>query len=174
MLYQVRVIKCYALVLIDSGMHKSYVSTTFLHHLNGKIKQFKRSFIVEIVDESQREIVAIIEVCTITVGGKEFPAKLMPMCLGRFDVVLEMDCLSENDAQIVSDKKIIKNERRDRNYLDAEGNKMRINVQVDLEVQLEENVKKETMVGQVKLLTVGPDAVYKFGNRVWFSLLTIS
>ncbi|KAJ9543762.1 LOW QUALITY PROTEIN: hypothetical protein OSB04_023469 [Centaurea solstitialis] len=108
MLYQVCVINCYALVLIDLGVHRSYVSTTPLHYLNGKINQLEMSFIVEIADESQRENVGIIKVCTIIVGGKEFPSRMMPMCLGRFDVVLRMDCLSENDAQIVCDKKMIK------------------------------------------------------------------
>ncbi|KAJ9558771.1 LOW QUALITY PROTEIN: hypothetical protein OSB04_013385 [Centaurea solstitialis] len=166
MLYQIRIIKCYALVLIDSGVHRSYVSTTLLHYVNRKMEQLERSFIVEIVDESQREIVEIIE---IIVGGKEFPSTMMPMCLGRFDVVLGVNYLSENDAQIVCDKKMIKKERRDRNYLDVdvEDNEIRINVQVELvdsirktqkEVQLEENVKKETIDGQVKLLTIGPDA----------------
>ncbi|KAJ9562853.1 LOW QUALITY PROTEIN: hypothetical protein OSB04_008013 [Centaurea solstitialis] len=38
-----------------------YVSTTPLHYLNGKINQLEMSFIVEIADESQREIVGIIE-----------------------------------------------------------------------------------------------------------------
>ncbi|KAJ9542358.1 hypothetical protein OSB04_028864 [Centaurea solstitialis] len=86
---------CHALVLIDSGVQGSYVSSTFLHYLNRKIRQLERSFIVEIADESQREIVEIIEVCMIIVGGKEFPAKFMPMCLG-------------GDAQIGCNIKMIK------------------------------------------------------------------
>ncbi|KAJ9565764.1 hypothetical protein OSB04_001730 [Centaurea solstitialis] len=89
-------------------VHIRYVSTTLLHYLNRKMEQLEISFIVEITDESQREIVEIIEVYTIIVCGKEFLAKMIAMCFGRFDVVLGMDCLSENDAQIVCNKKMVK------------------------------------------------------------------
>ena len=51
-----------------------------------------------------------------------------------------------------------------------------INVKLDLikrlqdaqrEALLEENLKKERLVGQARLLTVGFNGVYRFRNRVW-------
>ena len=99
---------CYALVLFDSGADRSFVSTSFLHYLNRKTKQLEESFVVETADGSLKEINEIIEDCTIVIGGKEFPVKLMPMCLGGFDIVLGMDWLSKNKAKIICDEKMIK------------------------------------------------------------------
>ncbi|KAI3678914.1 hypothetical protein L6452_38218 [Arctium lappa] len=57
---------------------------------------------------------------------------------------------------------------------------MWINVKVELidqiqyvqkEALLEGNVKKERRVGQIKTLTVGPDEIYRLGDRVWIPSL---
>ncbi|KAJ9537895.1 hypothetical protein OSB04_030628 [Centaurea solstitialis] len=49
----------------------------------------RKELVVETADGTQKKIYEIVEVCTIIIGGKEFP-------------------LSENDAQRVCNKKTIK------------------------------------------------------------------
>ena len=44
----------------------------------------------------------------IRINGKELPVWLMPICLGKFDVVLGMDWLSKNHAEIICNKKMVK------------------------------------------------------------------
>ncbi|KAJ9544870.1 LOW QUALITY PROTEIN: hypothetical protein OSB04_024577 [Centaurea solstitialis] len=124
----------------------------------------RKELVFEIADGSQIEIEETVKVCT----------------LSRFEIVPGIDWLSRNDAQLVCNKKTVKvqtparkseyargdrKKRRDRNYLDAKGNKVRMDIQVDLRLRRrlgwKKNVKKERIVGQVKLLTVGPDAIWE-------------
>ncbi|KAI3701816.1 hypothetical protein L6452_27177 [Arctium lappa] len=70
--------------------------------------RLNKSYIVETPDGSQSKVDEVINGCTIIIDGKDFPVRLMPMRLGGFDVVLGMDWLSENHAQILCNKKMIK------------------------------------------------------------------
>ncbi|XP_024990101.1 uncharacterized protein LOC112524469 [Cynara cardunculus var. scolymus] len=98
----------YAHVLFDSGANASFMFSTFRHYLNKDACRLRKSYIVEIADGSQVKIDEIVYGCTICIDGRELPVRLMPMCLGGFDVVLGMDWLSENQAQIVCHQKKIK------------------------------------------------------------------
>ncbi|XP_024964985.1 uncharacterized protein LOC112505288, partial [Cynara cardunculus var. scolymus] len=98
----------YAHVLFDSGTNGSFASSTFCHYLNSSARRLDKTYTVETADGSQRKVEEVFDECTIVVDGKEFPIRLMPMCLGGFDVVLGMDWLSNNHAQIVCNKNMIK------------------------------------------------------------------
>ncbi|KAI3672432.1 hypothetical protein L6452_38520 [Arctium lappa] len=98
----------YAHVLFDSGANGSFVSTTFRHYLNRNACRLDKSYTVETADGGQSKVDEVINGCTIIIDDKEFPVRLMPMHLRGFDVVLGMDWLSENHAQILCNKKMIK------------------------------------------------------------------
>ncbi|XP_024962102.1 uncharacterized protein LOC112502434 [Cynara cardunculus var. scolymus] len=98
----------YAHVLFDSGANGSFVSTTFCHYLNRSACRLDKTYTIETADGSQCKVDEVFDECTIVIDGKDFPVRLMPMCLRGFDVVLGMDWLSNNHAQIVYNKNMIK------------------------------------------------------------------
>ncbi|GJW43603.1 putative reverse transcriptase domain-containing protein, partial [Tanacetum coccineum] len=98
----------YANVLFDSGANRSFVSATFCHYLNKDACRLDRAFIVETANGKEVKISKIFEDCSINIDGNEFPVRLMPMRLGGFDVVLGMDWLSDNNAEIVCNKKMVR------------------------------------------------------------------
>ncbi|XP_024995239.1 uncharacterized protein LOC112528443 [Cynara cardunculus var. scolymus] len=81
----------YTHVLFDSGANGSFVSSTFRHYLNKDACRLEKSYTVETADGNQVKVDEIVYGCTIYIDGREFPVRLMPMCLGGFDVVLGMD-----------------------------------------------------------------------------------
>ncbi|XP_024971908.1 uncharacterized protein LOC112510794 [Cynara cardunculus var. scolymus] len=97
----------YAHVLSDSGANGSFVSTTFCHYLNRSACRLDKTYTVETADGSQCKVDEVFDECMIVIDGKDFLVRLMPMCLGGFDVVLGMDWLSNNHAQILCNKKMI-------------------------------------------------------------------
>ncbi|XP_024962048.1 uncharacterized protein LOC112502392 [Cynara cardunculus var. scolymus] len=97
----------YAHVLFDSGTNGSFVSTTFCHCLNRSACRLDKTYTIETADGSQCKVDEVFDKCTIVIDGKDFPVRLMPMRLGGLDVVLGMDWLSNNHAQIVCNKNMI-------------------------------------------------------------------
>ncbi|GJW88868.1 putative reverse transcriptase domain-containing protein [Tanacetum coccineum] len=67
-----------------------------------------RAFIVETANGEEIKIFEIFEDCSINIDGNKFPARLMPMRLGGFDVVLGIDWLSYNNAEIMCNKKMVR------------------------------------------------------------------
>jgi hypothetical protein len=98
----------YANVLFDSGANRSFVSTAFRPLLNKETQRLSDVFIVELANGREIEIFEVIKGCKINIDGNELPLELMPMELGGFDIVLGMDWLSSNQAQIICDKKLIR------------------------------------------------------------------
>ncbi|KAI3747092.1 hypothetical protein L6452_09537 [Arctium lappa] len=64
--------------------------------------------VVEIANGDQVLIHNILKDCILELKGKKFPINLLPMQIGGFDVVVGMDWLSKNQAEIVCSKKIIR------------------------------------------------------------------
>ncbi|KAI3755174.1 hypothetical protein L1987_54969 [Smallanthus sonchifolius] len=79
----------YACVLFDTCANRSLVSTTFRPYLNQASQSLGHSFIVEMADGSQKEIVGIIRNCTINLRNHTIPIDIMPMELGEFDINIE-------------------------------------------------------------------------------------
>nr|GEW41195.1 hypothetical protein [Tanacetum cinerariifolium] len=96
----------YANVLFDSDANRSFVSASFCHYLNNDACRLDRAFIVETTNGEEVKIFEIFEDCLINIDGNKFLIRLMPMHLGGFDVVLGMDWLSDNNAEIVCNKKM--------------------------------------------------------------------
>ncbi|KAI3773112.1 hypothetical protein L6452_04311 [Arctium lappa] len=80
-------------VLFDSGASYSFISDLYSQRL-----AMSKSMLENVV----------VRLVILELKGKKFPINLLPMQIGGFDVVVGMDWLSKNQAEIVCSKKMIR------------------------------------------------------------------
>ncbi|KAI3678392.1 hypothetical protein L6452_37682 [Arctium lappa] len=97
-----------ARILFDTGASFSFVSELFRQKIVMPTTSLEDALVVEIADGSQVLIHEVLKQCTLSIEGREFPIDLLPMLIGGFDVVVGMDWLSNNHAEIVCSKKLIR------------------------------------------------------------------
>nr|GEY73816.1 putative reverse transcriptase domain-containing protein [Tanacetum cinerariifolium] len=95
----------YARVLFDSGLYKSFVNIIFSHLINIEPVRQNTSYEVELADERIVSKNTVLKGCILKLVENLFKIDLMPIELGTFDIVIEMDWLVEHDAVIVCGKK---------------------------------------------------------------------
>nr|GEW99708.1 putative reverse transcriptase domain-containing protein [Tanacetum cinerariifolium] len=91
----------YASILFDTGVDRSFVSTTFSSMVNIDPTPLGSSYDVELADGKIVGINTIIRGCTISFLNHPFNIDLMPVELGSFDVIIGMDSLRRCHAVIV-------------------------------------------------------------------------
>ncbi|GKC48618.1 putative reverse transcriptase domain-containing protein [Tanacetum coccineum] len=99
---------CYASMLFDSGVDRSFVSSTFSALLDVAPSTLDTSYVVELADGRISETNVILRGCTLGLLGHPFDIHLMPIELGSFDVIIGMDWLAKYHAVIVCDEKIVR------------------------------------------------------------------
>ncbi|GKE75002.1 reverse transcriptase domain-containing protein, partial [Tanacetum coccineum] len=82
---------CYASMLFDSGVDRSFVSSTFSALLDVSLSTLDTSYDVEIADGRISETNIILRGCTLGLLVHPFDIDLMPIELGSFDVIIGMD-----------------------------------------------------------------------------------
>ncbi|KAL8133603.1 hypothetical protein AgCh_008888 [Apium graveolens] len=89
-----------AKVLIDWGATRSFISETFVDKL--QCDKMIMSEVVNVVISNQEKIPMnqLCLKCEIDISGYKFSADLILFKLGEFDIILGMDWLGENNAQI--------------------------------------------------------------------------
>ncbi|KAI3717497.1 hypothetical protein L1987_69148 [Smallanthus sonchifolius] len=98
----------YASILFDTGADKSFVSTK-LEPLLGKCASvLEPPYTVELADGKLTYVRTVVRGCTLTLNDHPFIFDLIPMTLGSFDIVVGMDWLSGNNAEIVCSEKLIR------------------------------------------------------------------
>ncbi|KAF5762870.1 putative nucleotidyltransferase, Ribonuclease H [Helianthus annuus] len=97
----------FARVLFDSGADKSFVDQKFCQLLNMPIKTLDVKYEVELADGTIETVSTVLEGCEISIRNHSFPLSLLPFKLAGFDIVLGMDWLSHNQAQIICGKRQI-------------------------------------------------------------------
>ncbi|KAJ0535044.1 putative transcription factor interactor and regulator CCHC(Zn) family [Helianthus annuus] len=97
----------FARVLFDSGADKSFVDQKFCQLLNMPIKTLDVKYEVELADGTIETVSTILEGCEMSIKNHSFPLSLLPFKLAGFDIVLGMDWLSRNQAQIICGKRHI-------------------------------------------------------------------
>ncbi|MFS7976835.1 putative nucleotidyltransferase, Ribonuclease H [Helianthus anomalus] len=95
----------FARVLFDSGADKSFVDQKFCKLLNMPVKTLNLKYEVELADGTIETVSTILDGCEISIKNHSFPLSLFPFKLAGFDIILGMDWLSHNQAQIVCNKK---------------------------------------------------------------------
>nr|GEU40398.1 hypothetical protein [Tanacetum cinerariifolium] len=98
----------YASVLFDSGVDRSFVSTTFSTLLVIIPDTLDVSYVVELADGRVSETNTVLRGCMLGLLGHPFNIDLMPVELGCFDIIIGMDWLANHHAVIVCDEKIVR------------------------------------------------------------------
>ncbi|KAK9064954.1 hypothetical protein SSX86_016337 [Deinandra increscens subsp. villosa] len=113
----------YASVLFDTGADRSFVSTEFGQLLEITPVALDTKFTVELANGELVETSIIYPNCSLELSDHPFNIDLMPVELGSFDVIIGMDWLSLNRAEIVCHEKIVRMPLEDGNTLNVQGEK---------------------------------------------------
>ncbi|KAI3807474.1 hypothetical protein L1987_23403 [Smallanthus sonchifolius] len=98
----------YASVLFDSGADMSFVSNDFKSLLGIKASKLDQSYTIELANGKLIETGEAIRGCTLCLENHTFSIDLLPVELGSFDIVIGMDWLTKNRAEIVCFEKIVR------------------------------------------------------------------
>ncbi|XP_071704698.1 uncharacterized protein [Rutidosis leptorrhynchoides] len=98
---------CYASVLFDTGAFRSFVSKKFSSLFNMPSTTLDVKYSIDLANGKLMRVDKILEDCTINLADKVFKVNLMMIELGSFDVVIGMNWLSKNKAEIVCFEKSI-------------------------------------------------------------------
>ncbi|GJW81745.1 putative reverse transcriptase domain-containing protein [Tanacetum coccineum] len=98
----------YASILFDTGVDRSFVSTTFSSLIDITPTTLDHYYDVELADEKIIWINTIIRGCTLNFLDHPFTINLMPIELGSFDVIVGMDWLAKYHAVIDCAEKIVR------------------------------------------------------------------
>ncbi|GKB73177.1 putative reverse transcriptase domain-containing protein [Tanacetum coccineum] len=99
---------CYASMLFDSGVDRSFVSSTFSALLDVVPSTLDTGYAVELADRRVSETNVVLKGCTLGLLGHPFDIDLMPVELGSFDVIIGMDWLAKYHALIVCDEEVVR------------------------------------------------------------------
>ncbi|GJR36461.1 putative reverse transcriptase domain-containing protein [Tanacetum coccineum] len=99
--------KCYASMLFDSGADRSFVSFTFSALLDVAPSSLDTSYVDELADGRISRTNIFLRGCTLGLLGHPFDIDLMPVELGSFDFIINMDWLAKYHALIVCDEKVV-------------------------------------------------------------------
>nr|GEW60216.1 putative reverse transcriptase domain-containing protein [Tanacetum cinerariifolium] len=83
---------CYAFMLFDLGIDRSFVSSTFSALLDVATSTLDTSFAVKLADGRISETNVILRGCTLGLLGHSYDIDLMPVDLCSFDVIIGDDC----------------------------------------------------------------------------------
>nr|GFB75643.1 reverse transcriptase domain-containing protein [Tanacetum cinerariifolium] len=97
----------YASVLFDTGVDRSFVSTTFNTQINITPSTLDHCYDVELADGRIIGLNTILRGCTLNLLNHSFNISLIPVVLGSFDAIIGMDWLAKYQAVIVCAEKIV-------------------------------------------------------------------
>ncbi|KAI3715416.1 hypothetical protein L6452_22398 [Arctium lappa] len=97
-----------ASVLFDSGADRSFVSLSFRSKINQMPQKLKETYVIEFANGQEVRVDDVFSNCTLRLTEKEFKIDLIPIKLGSFDVVVGMDWLSNNQAELCCSKKTLR------------------------------------------------------------------
>ncbi|XP_022024572.1 uncharacterized protein LOC110924906 [Helianthus annuus] len=90
-----------AFVLFDTGADLSFVSKNFEPFLCSPTSKLNKKYSIELANGKLIETSEVVRDCSILLGDHKFSIDLLPVELGSFVVVVAMDWLSKNKAEIV-------------------------------------------------------------------------
>ncbi|XP_022007618.1 uncharacterized protein LOC110906856 [Helianthus annuus] len=97
----------YASILFDTGADKSFVSVEFESLINCTRSKLPESFSVVVANGKSILVNSIVRDCPLTLNDHVFSIDLIPMQLGSFVVIIGMDWLRKNHAEIVCHDKLV-------------------------------------------------------------------
>ncbi|KAI3776510.1 hypothetical protein L1987_46295 [Smallanthus sonchifolius] len=85
----------------------SFISNAFSRKLDCTVNTIVKAFSVQTAVGKNSAVFQVTEDCIIGIEGHKFPSRLFLLTLGGFDIVLGMDWLAANEAQIICKHKRI-------------------------------------------------------------------
>ncbi|KAF5779109.1 putative nucleotidyltransferase, Ribonuclease H [Helianthus annuus] len=113
----------YVTVLFDSGADTSYVSLKVSQMLKRAPTPLNTKHVVELANGKSLEATHIVQGCNLILAGQTFSIDLIPIVLGSFDIVIGMDWLSKQQAEILCKEKIIRIPHPGKEPLEVQGDK---------------------------------------------------
>nr|GEV59101.1 putative reverse transcriptase domain-containing protein [Tanacetum cinerariifolium] len=98
----------YAKILFDTGADRSFVSTTFSALIDITPTTLETHYDVELADGKIIRVNTVIRGYSLNFMNHPFNIDLMPVPLGRFDVIIRMDWLTKYHGVIICDEKIVR------------------------------------------------------------------
>nr|GEU65049.1 putative reverse transcriptase domain-containing protein [Tanacetum cinerariifolium] len=98
----------YASILFDSGADRIFVSTVFSSLIDIIPTPLDNHYDVELADGKIVGINTTIRGCTLNFLNHPFTIDLIPVELGSFDTIIDMDWLRRHHAVIVCDEKLVR------------------------------------------------------------------
>ncbi|KAI3686736.1 hypothetical protein L1987_80420 [Smallanthus sonchifolius] len=98
----------FASVLFDTGADRSFISKKFSNMIKGTSSLLENKYTIEIADGQIIEATHILKGCKLELATHTFDIDLMPVILGSFDIIVGMDWLSKNQAEIICLEKIVR------------------------------------------------------------------
>nr|GEV82606.1 putative reverse transcriptase domain-containing protein [Tanacetum cinerariifolium] len=97
----------YASILFDTGADRSFISTAFSLMIDIIPTTLDHGYDVELADDRIIWVNTLIRGCTLNFLNHPFNIDLMPVEMGSFDVIIDMDWLVKHHAIIVCDEKLV-------------------------------------------------------------------
>ncbi|KAJ9535649.1 LOW QUALITY PROTEIN: hypothetical protein OSB04_un001198 [Centaurea solstitialis] len=119
-----------AYVLFDSGANRSFISHAYCEALNLSRNKLVNPLDVEIADGNIISVTEICDNCFLDIDGNVFPIRLLPVDISSFDVVIGMDWLSLNEAEIICAKKMIHILLPNGSYVVAHGERRKVGLEI--------------------------------------------
>ncbi|GJY85746.1 putative reverse transcriptase domain-containing protein, partial [Tanacetum coccineum] len=108
----------FATTLFDSGADYSFVSTTFIPLLGIEAhSELGFKYEIKIASGQLVEINKIFKGCKLEIEGHVFDIDLIPFGHGSFDVIIDIDWLSNHKAEIICHEKVVRIPLLDGNVL---------------------------------------------------------
>ena len=114
-----------ATILFDSGASISFVSNNFGERLKCPMIELAKPIMIETAVCKTVDVTKTLDGCEINLEGHKLPVRLFPLTLEGFDVVLGMDWLAQNGAQIECKKKVVQLQAPDGSPIQVYGDRER-------------------------------------------------
>ncbi|GKC60610.1 putative reverse transcriptase domain-containing protein [Tanacetum coccineum] len=99
---------CYASILFDTGADRSFISTAFSSLIDIIPTPLDNHYDVELANGKIVGVNIILWGCTLNFLNHPFTIDLMPVELGSFNAIIDMDWLRRHHAVIVCDEKLVR------------------------------------------------------------------
>ncbi|GKC78474.1 putative reverse transcriptase domain-containing protein [Tanacetum coccineum] len=160
----------FATTLFDSGADYSFVSTTFIPLLGLEPSELGFKYEIEIASGQLVEIDKVIKGCKLEIEGHVFDIDLIPFGHGSFDVIIDMDWLSNYKAEIICHEKVVRIPLPDGNVLRVLGERPEEKARFLMGVKKQEGTRRDSSSERVSQDKVSFDQVYHLGERRYCSL----
>ncbi|GJV85351.1 putative reverse transcriptase domain-containing protein [Tanacetum coccineum] len=136
----------FATTLFDYGADYSFVSTTFIPLLCIEPSESGFRYEIEIASGQLVEIDKVIKGCKQEIEGRVFDIDLIPFGHGSFDVIIDMDWLSNHKAEIICHEKVVRIPLLDGKVLRVLGERPKEKVRLLMSVKASNKKQEEIIV----------------------------